>query len=62
MKLTISKTELEKIYWENPNKEACRILGITNSTLTKYLRENNIPLKGSGNGKSDHRTKLNITK
>ncbi len=60
MKLTITKEELKKIYWENPNKEACLILKITNATLTKYLRENNIALKGSGNGKSEHRTKLKI--
>lgn len=60
MKLTITKQELENIYRENSNKKACQILKITNSTLTKYLRANNIALKGSGNGKSEHRTKLNI--
>lgn len=60
MKLTITKEELEKIYWGNPNAEACRILNITNATLTKYLRANNIALKGCGNGKSEHRTKLKI--
>lgn len=60
MKLTITKEELESIYLENSNKKACEILKITNATLTKYLRANNITLKGSGNGKSDHRTKLKI--
>lgn len=60
MKLTITKEELAKIYWENSNKKACQILKITNATLTKYLRVNNIMLKGCGNGKSDHRTKLKI--
>ena len=56
MKLT--KEELQKIYWENSNKKACKILGVTNSTLTKYLREFNIALKGSGN--RNKRGKLTI--
>ena len=60
MKLTITKEELKNIYLKNSNKKACQILSITNATLTKYLRANNISLKGSGNGKSEHRTKLKI--
>lgn len=60
MKKKITKQELHDIYHSNSNKKACEILGVTNSTLTKYLRQAGIPLKGSGNGKSDHRTKLNI--
>ena len=50
MKITeITKQELLEIYSNNSNKKACEILKITNSTLTKYLRQNNIKLKGSGN-------------
>lgn len=61
MAVTISKQELEKLYNENPNKVVCEQLKITNSTLTKYLRQYGIKLKGSGNGKSNHRSKLIIS-
>ena len=61
MALTISKKELEKLYNENLNKIVCEHLKITNSTLTKYLRQHGIELKGSGNGKSNHRSKLIIS-
>lgn len=47
--MKITKQELEQIYWKNSNKKACEILKITNATLTKYLRQNKIKLKGSGN-------------
>jgi hypothetical protein len=46
---TITKQELEDIYYKNSNKKACEILKITNATLTKYLKRNNIALKGCGN-------------
>ena len=48
--MKIKRINLEKIYRENSNKEACKILGITNATLTTYLRQMGIKLKGSGNG------------
>lgn len=48
--MKIKRIDLEKIYRENTNKEACRILGICNYTLTAYLRQMGIKLKGSGNG------------
>ena len=47
--MKITKQELEQIYWSISNKKACEILKITNATLTKYLRQNRIKLKGSGN-------------
>lgn len=56
----ITKEELAEIYYNNSNKKACEILGVTNSTLIKYLRKANIKLKGSGNGKTDHRSKLSL--
>jgi len=61
MAILISKKDLEKLYKENPNKLVCEKLKITNTTLTKYLRQYGIELKGSGNGKSDHRSKLIIS-
>jgi len=60
MKTQITKEELSNIYHKNSNKEACKILGVTNSTLTKYLRKAGISLKGSGNGKSSHRSKIDL--
>jgi hypothetical protein len=47
--MRIKTSELEKIYLENSNKKACEILGIVNRTLTSYLRQRGIKLKGSGN-------------
>lgn len=47
--MKITKRELKQIYLKNSNKKACEILKITNATLTKYLRQNKIKLKGSGN-------------
>jgi len=47
--MKIKTNELEKIYLENTNKKACEILGIVNRTLTSYLRQRGIKLKGSGN-------------
>jgi hypothetical protein len=47
--MKIKTNELEKIYLENSNKKACEILGIVNRTLTSYLRQRGIKLKGSGN-------------
>ena len=47
--MKIKTNELEKIYFENSNKKACEILGVVNRTLTSYLRQRGIKLKGSGN-------------
>lgn len=47
--IKITKQELEQIYKSNSNKKACEILKISNVTLMKYLRKNNISFKGSGN-------------
>lgn len=57
--MKIKRIDLEKIYRENNNKEACKILGITNATLTAYLRQMGITLKGSGN--RNKKNKLTIT-
>lgn len=58
--MKIKRINLEKIYRENSNKEACTILGITNATLTTYLRQCGIELKGSGN--RNKKNKLNNLK
>jgi hypothetical protein len=57
--MKIKRIDLEKIYRENSNKEACTILGICNRTLTAYLRQMGIKLKGSGN--RNKKNKLTIT-
>lgn len=56
--MKIKRIDLEKIYRQNSNKEACKILGITNATLTTYLRQCGIELKGSGN--RNQKNKLTI--
>ena len=43
--MEITKSQLEKIYNDNTNKEACRILGITVPTLIRLLRVEKIPRK-----------------
>ena len=48
----ISKTELEKIYLENSNDEACKILGISKPTLVSYIKKAGIKTKGKGNRNS----------
>ncbi len=43
----ISKEYLIKIYNELPNTEVCKILGITQPTLSRLLDDNGIPKKGA---------------
>jgi hypothetical protein len=47
--LKITSRELEQLYLENSNKYVCEYLGITTSTLVRYLKRYNIGLKGKGN-------------
>lgn len=42
----LSKDRLETLYRELPNKEVCRKLNISQGTLVKILKNNNIKLKG----------------
>ena len=46
---SLTKAELEKLYYSMTNKALCEKLGITNPTLTSYVKKAGIPLKGSGN-------------
>ena len=47
----ISKAELQEIYNNNTNKDACKILGVSEPTLSRYLEMAGIPKKGSGNNR-----------
>jgi predicted site-specific integrase-resolvase len=47
----ITKKKLIKLYRSKSNSEVCEILGISSATLMKYLKDNDIPLKGSGRRK-----------
>jgi hypothetical protein len=44
----INRDTLEEVYYLNSNRDACRILKITNPTLIKYLDFYNIKKKGRG--------------
>ena len=46
--LSLTKKELEDIYYNNTNIKACEILKVSNVTLLKYVRNAGIPLKGAG--------------
>ncbi len=44
----LTKNELEKIYRENSNDDAAKIIGVSVPTMLKYLKDNGIKLKGAG--------------
>lgn len=46
--MEITKEELKKIYYENKNSHVCKILGVTQPTLLRKLKESEIKLKGKG--------------
>lgn len=48
----LSKKELESFYRKNSNLKTCKKFGISTSTLSKYLKEMNIKMKGYGNKKT----------
>ena len=58
--IKISVSELEKLYHSNFNREVCKKLGISHPTLVTILKQNNIPLKGKGNG--ELKRKIEVTK
>ena len=47
--MNITKDYLEKLYREKSNIEVCGILGISNATLVKLVKDSGIELKGKGN-------------
>lgn len=49
--MKISPKKLELLYNKLEKFKLCEMLGVSDPTLTKYLKEYNIPLKGKGNRK-----------
>lgn len=47
----ISKKELEELYRNNTNEDACKILGVSKVTFLSYLKTAGIKLKGKGNSR-----------
>jgi LmbE family N-acetylglucosaminyl deacetylase len=47
----ISKKELEDLYRNNTNDDACKILGVSKVTFLSYLKKAGIQLKGKGNNR-----------
>lgn len=45
----MTKEELKRMYFEMSRKEICRKLGISQGTLTNYLKKLGIKMKGKGN-------------
>ena len=56
----ITSAKLADLYRTKQNKDICKMLGISDPTLTKYLKQLNIPLKGKGNRKTKSRAKILI--
>ena len=50
--MEITKAELEAKYLNSTNEELAKELQVSEPTLLKLLRENNIALKGKGYGSS----------
>lgn len=57
--IEITKAELEQKYLNSTNEELARELNISEPTLLKLLRENNISLKGKGYG-STQKVKVTV--
>ena len=56
--MEITKEELAKMYNDMTNKDLCKKLGISKTTLIRYLKENGIKLKGSGNRNEKNKIKI----
>lgn len=56
--MQITRQDLEKIYYENTNQQAAKILKISMTTLTKYIKQNDIKLKGSGRIKKQNKIRI----
>ena len=58
----ITKKQLKNMYFNNTNKQTCKLLKISNNTLMKYLEMFEIQKKGKGYGsrKSKGRTKVKL--
>jgi predicted DNA-binding protein (UPF0251 family) len=47
----ITKEELSAIYNDHTNVEACKMLGVSQPTLSRMVKKAGIPTKGSGNNR-----------
>lgn len=50
--LNLSKKALQEYYHKHSNLDTCKKFGISTGTLSKYLKEMNIKMKGYGNKKT----------
>jgi len=53
--ITIAKESLRDMYNNNSNKEVCKKLKVTNSTLISLLKRYDIKTKGKGNRNSKYK-------
>ena len=58
----ITKSELEKIYYSNTQEKAAKILGVSEITMRKYVKEMGIKMKGAGCQNHKKRTKIELVK
>jgi len=58
--LSITKEELEKLYYNNTNSYVCEELDISKVTLIKYIKQAGITPKGKGNPSGETAKKINI--
>lgn len=56
--IQITKQELEKIYYQHTNEQAAKLLKISTTTLTKYVKQCGIALKGQGRTKKQNKIKI----
>lgn len=56
----ITKDKLKELYMSNTNAGLARKLEISTTTLSKYLIDSGIELKGKGNRESKRKRKLEI--
>ena len=56
--MEITLAELKDLYYNNSNKYVAEYLGVSVVTLLKILKDNNVELKGRGNG--TEKTKVRV--
>lgn len=49
--IIIDPAELSTVYWKNTNDKTAEHFNISTTTLLKFLKKLNIPLKGRGGSK-----------
>lgn len=56
--MELTKQKLKELYENNTNSELCKILGVSNVTMLKYLKDAGIQLKGKGGGFAKSKIKV----